>query len=136
MKGCTVSVPQQLIVAAAPAKSSGSTLGSLIPLLLLVIVAVLFLRSRKKQKLRAQTMRSSIAVGQRVMTTSGIIATIVDSDDESYSLEVADGVVITFVKAAVSKVLPEPLNPDYPGDETPAESADTVPDQANASSES
>lgn len=135
MKGCTVSAYQQLILAADPKKSSGSTLGNLIPLLLLIIVAVLFLRSRKKQKLRTQTLRSSIGVGQRVMTTSGIIATIVDADDESYSLEVADGVVIKFVKAAVSKVLPEPLNPDHPGDETPAEPGDTVPDQANASSE-
>ena|ERR1700712_5588612 len=136
MKGCTVSAYQQLILAADPKKSSGSVLGNLLPLVLLVVVAVFFLRSRKKQKLRTQSMRSSIEVGQRVMTTSGIIATIVDSDDETYSLEVADGVVITFIKAAVTKVLPEPLNPDHPGDETPAETPDTVPDQANASSES
>ncbi|BEP16094.1 hypothetical protein acdb102_44050 [Acidothermaceae bacterium B102] len=136
MKGCTVSASQQLIVAAPAAKSNGSGAANLILLAGFVILIVLFMRSRKASRRRTETLRSQIQVGQRVMTSSGIIATIVDSDDESFSLEVADGVVIKFVKAAVTKVLPEPLNPEYPDDETPAEPADTVPDQANASSES
>jgi preprotein translocase subunit YajC len=134
MKGCTVSAYQQLVLAAGstPAKANGSPIGSLIFLLAIALVGVLFFRSRATAKRRTESLRSSIQVGQRVMTSSGIIATIVDSDDESYSLEVADGVVIKFVKQAVTKVLPEPLNPDDEADEV----ADTVPDQVNASSES
>src|SRR5437868_5002759 len=126
MKGCTVSAIPQLILAADPKKSNGSAVANLILLLGFGLLIVLFLRSRKNQKRRTETMRNSIEVGQRVMTTSGILATIVDSDDESYSLEVADGVVIKFVKRAVTKVLP-PLNPEQPGDEAP----DTAPDQVN-----
>ncbi len=132
MKGCTVSASSQLILAATKKSSSGSAVANLLLLGAFAVLIVLFMRSRKNQRRRTDTLRSSLQVGQRVMTSSGIIARIVDSDDESYSLEVADGVVIRFVKAAVTKVLPEPLNPEYDTDETP----DTVPDQANASYES
>jgi preprotein translocase subunit YajC len=127
MKGCTVSALPQLILAADPKKSNGSAAANLILLLGFGLLVVLFLRSRKKQKLRTETLRNSIEVGQRVMTSSGILATVVGSDEESYSLEVADGVVIKFVKRAVTKVLPPLDEPDKP--------ADTVPDQVNVSSD-
>src|SRR3954454_19217217 len=126
MKGCTVSAIPQLILADTAKKSNGSAVGNLILLLGFGLLVVLFLRSRKKQKLRTETLRNSIEVGQRVMTSSGILATVVGSDDESYSLEVADGVVIKFVKRAVTKVLPPPDNPEYPAADTP--------DQVNVSS--
>jgi preprotein translocase subunit YajC len=132
-----VPVHQRLILAATQ-KSSGSGFANLILLAGFAILIVLFMRSRKTARRRTESLRSNIQVGQKVMTSSGIFATVVGSDDESFDLEVADGVVMKFVKAAVTKVLAEPLNPADVLDETPETPpvfADGGADQAKSSSE-
>jgi preprotein translocase subunit YajC len=135
-----VPVHQQLILAATQ-KSNGSGVANLILLGGFAILIVLFMRSRKNSRRRTESLRSAIQVGQKVMTSSGIIATVVGSDDESFDLEVADGVVMKFVKAAVTKVLAEPLNPADVLDEapevpeTPPIFADGGADPAKSSSE-
>ncbi|HUW78656.1 MAG TPA: preprotein translocase subunit YajC [Candidatus Nanopelagicaceae bacterium] len=81
-------------------------LSSLLPMVLLIgAFWFLVLRPNKKRQTDAANLRSSISVGQRVVTTSGVFGTIVGVTDETFDLELAPGVVVTWLKAAISKVV-------------------------------
>lgn len=76
-----------------------------LPLLLMLVVAVPLVMGTRKQKKVAQQqqeLQSSLSTGDRVMTTSGLYATVADaSDDTTIDLEIADGVVTTWLRQAV-----------------------------------
>lgn len=82
---------------------------SLLLLLLLVLLSLpLLLGSRRQRRAmqEAQRLQSSLAVGERVMTTSGLHATVVGVDDEAtIDLDIAPGVRTTWVRAAVRERL-------------------------------
>ncbi|MEV4602066.1 preprotein translocase subunit YajC [Amycolatopsis sp. NPDC049253] len=100
----------------------------LLPLLLLVVVAVplvLGTRKQKKQQAAQQDLQKSIAPGDRVMTTSGLYGTVADaSGDDTIDIEIAPGVVTTWLRIAVR----EKVQPAVETDETEveADSDDTV----------
>ena len=90
-------------------ESAGGGLGSMIPMILLVVamVAVLFItgRSNKKQEREAQNMRDSLAVGDEITTIGGIIGKIVSIKEETLVLETShDRTRIRILKTAVSRV--------------------------------
>lgn len=78
-------------------------------LLLLALMAVAFwllvLRPARTRQRDAQNLQNSIAVGDEVMTGSGIFGTVVALDDERFQLEVSPGVQIWFLRPALSKVV-------------------------------
>jgi preprotein translocase subunit YajC len=87
-------------------------LGQLLPFLLIAVLIVpMVLMSRKQKRAMAaqQELQNSIGPGDRVMTTSGLYATVADTDDEAtVDLEIADGVVTTWLRAAIrEKVSPD-----------------------------
>ncbi|WP_121011377.1 preprotein translocase subunit YajC [Saccharothrix australiensis] len=74
------------------------------PLLLVLLAVPLFLSARKQKKAVAeqQALLNSLEPGDRVMTTSGLYATVADaSDDTTIDLEIADGVVTTWLRQAI-----------------------------------
>lgn len=73
------------------------------PLLIVVLAVPLFLSYRKQKKMAAaqQELQNSIGEGDRVMTTSGLYATVVSSGDTTIDLEIAPGVVTTWLRQAV-----------------------------------
>ncbi|MDT7804970.1 MAG: preprotein translocase subunit YajC [Actinomycetota bacterium] len=77
----------------------------LLPLLLVLVLAVpLIMSSRKQKKQQAaqQDLQSSLAPGDRVMTTSGLYGTVADtSGDNTIDIEIAPGVVTTWLRLAV-----------------------------------
>jgi len=79
--------------------------GLLLPLLLMLVVAVplvLGTRKQKKQAQQQQDLQRSLVVGDRVMTTSGLYATVTDASDETtIDLEIAEGVVTTWLRQAI-----------------------------------
>ncbi|HEY0639152.1 MAG TPA: preprotein translocase subunit YajC [Pseudonocardiaceae bacterium] len=81
----------------------------LFPLLLLLLFLPLFLSFRKQRRQMAemQALQNSLAVGDRVMTTSGLYATVVGLDDDTIDLEVAPGVTSTWVRQAVREKVSE-----------------------------
>lgn len=85
--------------------------GLILPLLLMLVVALpLVMASRKQKKAMAeqQELQNSLDEGDRVMTTSGMYATVVDASDEStVDLEIAEGLVTTWLRQAVR----ERINP-------------------------
>ncbi|OZM72441.1 preprotein translocase subunit YajC [Amycolatopsis antarctica] len=76
-----------------------------LPLLLMLVVAVPLIMGTRKQKkavAQQQELQSSLSAGDRVMTTSGLYATVADASDETtIDLEIADGVTTTWLRQAV-----------------------------------
>ena len=76
-----------------------------LPLLLILILAVPLILNTRRQKRAiadAQRLQSSLTDGDRVVTTSGLYATVVNSTDEStVDLEIAPGVRTTWLRAAI-----------------------------------
>jgi preprotein translocase subunit YajC len=104
-------------------------LQSLLPFLLiavLIIPMVLMSRKQKKAMQQQQELQSSLSVGDRVMTTSGLYATVTDvSDSATIELEIAPGVETSWLRAAVR----EKVGPDVEDDEELTDSAeDTAAD--------
>lgn len=96
----------------------------LLPLFLLVLFVPIFLSGRKQRKQLAemQEMQRGLEDGDIVVTTSGLRGVVVDAGyEDTVDLEIADGVVTTWVRAAVrEKVTTEPA----------ADAADTTTDTA------
>ena len=100
----------------------------LLPLLLVLVLAVplvMSTRKQKKQQAAQQELQSSLAPGDRVMTTSGLYGTVADaSGDNTIDIEIAPGVVTTWLRLAVrEKVEPVVETEEDSADEveTPAE---------------
>jgi preprotein translocase subunit YajC len=83
--------------------------GLLFPLLILLLFIPIFLSGRKqrRQMQDMQKLQGSLDVGDVVTTTSGLRGTVVDASyEDTVDLEIADGVVTTWLRAAVrDKVL-------------------------------
>ena len=62
-------------------------------------------RNKKKQALKAKELQESIVPGSRVMTTSGLHATVTDVAEDTIELEIAPGVYTTWVRAAVREIV-------------------------------
>ncbi|GAY11689.1 preprotein translocase subunit YajC [Pseudonocardia sp. N23] len=76
----------------------------LFPLLILLLFIPIFLSGRKQRRQVQETQRlqAALEVGDVVTTTSGLRGTIVDSSyEDTIDLEIADGVVTTWLRAAV-----------------------------------
>lgn len=78
----------------------------LFPLLLVALLVPMFLgvRRQKRETEKASSMQESLKIGDAVTTTSGLYGTIVDLDDETVDLEIAEDVVTTWLRQAVRDV--------------------------------
>jgi preprotein translocase subunit YajC len=92
-------------------------------ILLALAVLLLFVmpaRQRKKIAARAQELQESLSVGTPVMTTSGLHGTVARLDVATVDLEIAPGVIVTFVRPAVLEVRRPAGEPSgTAGDDTP-----------------
>lgn len=113
------------VLAASTAKNSGGGGGSFILLLVIGLGGYLFIRAQRNARKRQAQTQSVIEVGSRVITTSGMYGTVVSVDDDAYELEIDDDVIVRFVKAAVTRLAPEP-SPDADADAAETD-ADDVP---------
>jgi preprotein translocase subunit YajC len=71
--------------------------------LLIILGAFMFFASRRQKKSMQATidLHNSLAIGDRVHTTSGLQGTITGISDDNVDLEIAPGVVTTWMKLAV-----------------------------------
>lgn len=100
-------------------------ISALLPLLLIAVAFYfLILRpSRARQAAQRETV-ARLAPGVRIMTTAGLFGTVEALDGDDVLLEIAPGVTVRYVAAAVAKVL-DPAEPDaVPG--TPEESRPSI----------
>jgi preprotein translocase subunit YajC len=85
-------------------------LSLLFPLLILLLFIPIFLSGRRQRRQLAETqkLQASLDAGDVVMTTSGLRATVVDASyEDTVDLEIADGVITTWARAAIR----EKVNP-------------------------
>lgn len=71
--------------------------------LLIILAAFMFFASRRQKRVMQATidLHESLGVGDRVHTTSGLQGTITDLNDDTVDLEIAPGVVTTWMKMAI-----------------------------------
>jgi preprotein translocase subunit YajC len=71
--------------------------------LLIILGAFMFFASRRQKKAMQATidLHNSLRVGDRVHTTSGLVGEIKGITDDEVQLEIAPGVVTTWMKLAV-----------------------------------
>jgi len=95
-----------------------------------MMVAMYFLLIRPQQKRRReqQEMQNKVGVGAEVMTVGGLYGTIVDSDDESITIEVAPGVTNRYAKGAIGRVVRPADAVDADEEEAEDEVTDEVED--------
>lgn len=111
--------------------------GLLLPLLLMLVLAVPLIMGTRKQKkavAQQQELQNSLAPGDRVMTTSGLYATVADVSDEStIDLEIADGVVTTWLRQAIRERIDPMAAEDEDDDE---DSVEETADESATTSDS
>ncbi len=82
---------------------------NMLPLLMLGGLAAVFwllvLRPAKNKQKAQAALVNEAEVGSEIMTTAGVFGTITSIDDDKFQLEIAPGVQITMLKAAISKVI-------------------------------
>jgi preprotein translocase subunit YajC len=80
-----------------------------LPLIIIMGLFMFFASRRQKKAMQATIdLQESLQVGDRIHTTSGMEATIAGLGDDTVDLEIAPGVVTTWMKLAVrEKVGPE-----------------------------
>jgi preprotein translocase subunit YajC len=83
-----------------------------LPMLAILGVFMFFASRRQKRSMQATIdLHESLRIGDRVQTTSGLQATIKRITDDTVDLEIAPGVVTTWVKLAIrDKIEPEILD--------------------------
>lgn len=83
-----------------------------LPLLVILAVFMFFASRRQKRAMNATIeLHESLRVGDRVHTTSGVQATIVAIADDTVDLEIAPGVVTTWLKLAIrDRIEPETVD--------------------------
>ena len=80
----------------------------LVPLVLLAVMYVLLIRPQQQRVRRQRELVRTLHVGDRIVTIGGVLGTIVSLDDETAEVEVADGVVLSFMRPAISRKVDVP----------------------------
>lgn len=120
------------------AAQKSNPLVTLLPVILIgVVFYFLLFRPQRRRQQQQQQMQRQIQPGQRVMTTAGMLADVVAVEDDAVVLEIAPGVEVRFVKAAIGQVLPddeEIEDEDETDDEdvVETEQAETEPEKEEA----
>ncbi|HSH26917.1 MAG TPA: preprotein translocase subunit YajC [Wenzhouxiangella sp.] len=90
------------------AQQAPSMLGSLLPLILIVVIFwFLLIRPQMKRNKLHRELVAGLSVGDEIVTTGGMLGTITEVGESFVSLELADGVVIKLQRHAVAQVVPK-----------------------------
>ncbi|MBF6335668.1 preprotein translocase subunit YajC [Nocardia abscessus] len=81
----------------------------LFPLLLVALLVPMFLgvRRQKREAEKVASMQDNLKIGDQVITTSGLYGTVVELDDTTVDLEIAEDVVTTWLRQAIREVRAE-----------------------------
>lgn len=97
----------------------------LAPWLWIAAIAVIFwllvIRPAAKRQKQIGALQASLAVGDDVVLTSGVFATVTALAEDHLEVEIAPGVVITVVRGAVASVRRDESGPAEPETITPTD---------------
>lgn len=104
--------------------------------LLIILGAFMFFASRRQKKAMQATidLHNSLTLGDRVHTTSGLQGTVTGIGDDTVDLEIAPGVVTTWMKLAVRDRIVDDFDEDdtdVDDDNTPESTATELTESPN-----
>ena len=110
-----------MYLAAAAKSGSGNYTFLIVIVVLFGLLYFVMIRPQRNKQRQAQAMQSQVQPGQRVRTTAGMYATVVEADATDVVLEVAPGVQLRFLRRAIMDVLPDddgteatdPVSPEH-----------------------
>jgi preprotein translocase subunit YajC len=76
-------------------------------ILVFVVMYLLLIRPQQQQQKKAAEMLKALKKGDRVVTSGGLLGTVVGVDDGKVVLKVSDEVKMEFLKSAVVQVVAE-----------------------------
>ena len=80
---------------------TGSGLGYLLVLLLPFLLLIFIVFSQRRRAQQVQALQSSLAVGDEVVTTSGLYGTIVALDENVVTLDTGSGSTLRYDRRAI-----------------------------------
>ena len=80
---------------------TGSGLGYLLVLLLPFLLLIFIVFSQRRRAQQVQALQASLAVGDEVVTTSGLYGTIVALDDTVVTLDAGAGSTLRYDRRAI-----------------------------------
>ncbi len=84
------------------AAQQGGLMGMLFPLAIFVLIFYFFIiRPQKKRDKQQKNMIDSIARGDQIITIGGFFGTVREVREDSFQIEIAEGVRVTILKSAV-----------------------------------
>jgi preprotein translocase subunit YajC len=100
-------------------------------LIALVGFWLIVMRPTRQQQRRVAQLQAELAVGDEVIISAGIFATVVALEDDRVRLEIAPGTVVAAARQVVVRRAPEPEahEPDEKRDDTRGP-ADSTPDSS------
>ena len=82
--------------------AQGGLMGMLFPLAIIVLIFYFFIiRPQRKRDKQQKNMIDSIARGDQIITIGGFYGTVREVRDDSFQIEIAEGVRVTILKSAV-----------------------------------
>jgi len=112
------------LLAVPMASSGGGGFTLLLPLILIIGMIWFMSRTQRKQRARQAETVAALTPGTKVITTSGLVGIVEETDDEYVTLEISEGVLVQVVKAAIGRVVPDDDAGDGPVAEDPIDDAD------------
>ncbi|WP_198586956.1 preprotein translocase subunit YajC [Glycomyces xiaoerkulensis] len=97
----------------------------------IVLMYFVMIRPQRRRQREQQEMQTKVEAGARVMTIGGLYGTVVDSDDETVTVEASDDVFLVFARQAIAKI----LTTDEPAAEEAEESAPLTEEEATLTDE-
>jgi len=100
------------LISSAMAQDAGaqapSMLGSLLPLILIVVIFwFLLIRPQMKRNKQHRELVAGLSAGDEVVTAGGMLGKITEVGESFVDLELADGVVIKVQRHSVAQVVPK-----------------------------
>lgn len=86
-----------------------------VPLLLILLIFwLMVMRPAARRAKEARELQASLKIGDRVMLTSGIFATVVELLEDRILVSIAAGTEIEVVRGAIASVHREDVAPELP----------------------
>jgi len=101
----------EILIPSAYGQAAGqqpSLLGSLLPLIFLVVIFwLLIIRPQMKRSKQHRELVSNLAVGDEVVSAGGLLGKITEVGESFIQVQLADGVVVKMQKSSVAQVVPK-----------------------------
>ncbi|HEV2360831.1 MAG TPA: preprotein translocase subunit YajC [Acidimicrobiales bacterium] len=115
----TAAIFPHLVLFAATSKKSSSGSSAFIFVLLIAFIGIYFLwlRPQRNRLRQQQSQNRDAAVGDEVVTTSGIVGRVLSIDGDRVTIETGHGHTMTLMRSAIARRIDpnveEPPLPDY-----------------------